>query len=106
MSSDADAARLDAFFDHEHIAEEDRLVRRVALRGFADQGVALSLPDLHPEVTLTADGVYWHPVGATDDDFLVRRELFPLTSAVDAVRARWEEIRRFDENVATIFHCS
>lgn len=106
VSSDADAARLAAFFDREHIDDGDRLVRRVALRGFADEGVALSLPDLHPEVTLTADGVYWHPVGATDDDFLVRRELFPLTSAVDAVRARWEEIRRFDESVATIFHCS
>jgi hypothetical protein len=97
---------VQALFDRERIDQEDRVVRRVALRGFAGDGVALSRADLVPEVTLTASGVYWHPVGATDDDFFVTSELFPLATAIEAVKLAYAEERRFATTLASIFHCA
>ena len=55
----------------------DQVIRPVAQRGFADDGLALTVETLIPEVTVTADGVYWHPVAADHDDQLVTRELVP-----------------------------
>ena len=55
---------------------------------------------------MTADGVYWHPVGATDDDFLVQASLFPLSEAIDAVREHWQRERQVHETLAQIFHCA
>ena len=49
---------------------EDRVIRRIALRGAAEEGVPIARADLVPEITITAEGVYWHPVGAEDDDLL------------------------------------
>ena len=43
--------------------------------------MAIGNNDLMPEVTITAEGVYWHPVGAEDGDLLVTREIFPLAGA-------------------------
>jgi pyruvate-formate lyase-activating enzyme len=106
VSSDADEARFRAFLDSEEIAEEDRVIRRVALRGFADHGVALSKADLVPEVTITARGVYWHPVGADDDDFLITTRVFPLADAIEAVREAWRREREVHEAMAEIFHCA
>jgi hypothetical protein len=94
------------FLDREGIAEEDRVIRRVALRGFASEGLALARADLVPEVTLTARGVYWHPVGAIDDDFYVTDQHFPLSRAIDAVRLAFEEERRFATALASVFHCA
>ena len=71
VATDDEERDLDGYFAREAIAEEDRVVRRIALRGLAEDGVALARGDLRPEPTITADGVYWHPVGATDDDFFV-----------------------------------
>ena len=42
------------------------------------QGIALARADLVPEITITAEGVYWHPVGAEDADLLVTPDIFPL----------------------------
>jgi hypothetical protein len=37
--------------------------------------------------TATADGLYWHAVGAEDADLLVTRDIFPLSESFAAVRA-------------------
>ncbi len=95
-----------AFFDREGIAAEDRVVRRVALRGLAKDGLALVRSDLWPEPTVTAAGVYWHPVGADDDDFFVFADPLPLERAFDALRLAWEEERRFATTLASVFHCA
>lgn len=94
------------FLDREGIPEEDCVVRRVALRGFAEDGVALSRSDLVPEVTLTRAGIYWHPVGATDDDFFVTGRAFPLIEAIEAVRLAFAEERRFATSLASVFRCA
>ena len=76
VSTDAEAEEFRQFLDEEKIAEEDRVIRRIALRGAASEGLAVTRTDLMPEVTITAEGVYWHPVGAEDEDLLVTREFF------------------------------
>ena len=80
VSTDAEAEAFREFLDEEKVAAEDRVIRRVALRGAASEGVAVSRADIVPEVTITGDGVYWHPVGAEDADLLVTRTFFPSPS--------------------------
>lgn len=106
VSNDADEERFRAFLDARGIPKEDRVIRRVALRGFAEDGVALARADLVPEITITADGVYWHPVGAEDEDLLVTRDIFPLEAAFAAVRRAVEREREHASRVAAVFHCA
>jgi hypothetical protein len=51
-----DEAAFEEFLDRQGVALHDRVVRRVARRGFAQDGVALARVDLVPEVTITAEG--------------------------------------------------
>ena len=106
VSTDAEAEEFRHFLDGEKIAEEDRVIRRIALRGAANEGVALSRADLVPEVTITAEGVYWHPVGAEDEDLLVTREIFPLSKSFAAVRNAFDREREHANKLATIFNCA
>ena len=87
VSTDAEAEEFRAFLDACRIGEEDRVIRRIALRGSAAQGIALARADLVPEVTITAEGVFWHPVGAEHDDMLVSREIFPLANPLQRCAA-------------------
>jgi pyruvate-formate lyase-activating enzyme len=106
VSTDTEAEEFRRFLDEENVAEEDRVIRRIALRGFASDGVALSRTDLVPEVTITAEGVYWHPVGAEDADLLVTREIFPLAESFAAVRRAFEREGEHAHKLAKIFNCA
>lgn len=106
VSTDVEAAEFRHFLDAEKIAAEDRVIRRIALRGSATDGVALSRSDLLPEIAITANGVYWHPVGAQDTDLLVTRNIFPLSESFAAVRLAFEHEREHATRLATIFNCA
>jgi pyruvate-formate lyase-activating enzyme len=106
VSTDADAEEFRRFLDEEKIAEEDRVIRRIALRGFAAEGIAFTRTDLVPEVTITAEGVFWHPVGAEDADLLVRREIFPLSESFAAVRRAFDREHEHSHKLARIFNCA
>ena len=106
VSTDAEADEFRSFLNAEQIAEEDRVIRRIALRGFATQGIALARADVVPEITITADGVYWHPVGAEDADFLVSRKIFPLADAFAAVRFAFGREREQSNRLAAFFNCA
>jgi pyruvate-formate lyase-activating enzyme len=106
VSSDEEAEEFRQFLNGEQIAVEDRVIRRIALRGSATEGVALNRADLVPEVTITAEGVYWHPVGAEDADFLVTREIFPLADSFAAVRRAFERENEHGNRLAKIFNCA
>jgi pyruvate-formate lyase-activating enzyme len=106
VSTDVDEAAFEEFLDRMAIAPEDRVVRRVALRGFATSGVALGRADLVPEITITTDGVYWHPVGAEDQDLLVTRTVFPLASAFAEVADALGRERAHQERLAAVFYCA
>jgi len=106
VSTDAEAESFDRFLDEEGIAAQDRVIRRIALRGAASEGVALARADLVPEVTITAEGVYWHPVGAEDADLLVTRDIFPLSEAFAAVRRAFGREGEHANKLARIFNCA
>jgi pyruvate-formate lyase-activating enzyme len=106
VSNDSEAEEFRRFLDAHKIKDEDRVIRRIALRGFAVEGVALARADLAPEITITAEGVYWHPVGATDADMLVTPEIFPLTESFAAVRRAFERESQHRRRLATIFNCA
>src|SRR6266478_1568427 len=106
VSTDDEAEEFRRFLDAQKIDAENRVIRRVALRGFAAQGVALARADLVPEVTITAEGVAWHPVGAEDADLLVTRDIFPLAESFAAVRRAFERESEHQRRLATIFNCA
>jgi uncharacterized radical SAM superfamily Fe-S cluster-containing enzyme len=106
VSNDAEAEEFRQFLDEQRIAEEDRVIRRIAFRGVAKEGIALSRSDLLPEITITAEGVYWHPVGAEDPDLFVTREIFPLAESFTAVRRAFDREREHSNKLASIFNCA
>jgi pyruvate-formate lyase-activating enzyme/TusA-related sulfurtransferase len=106
VSTDAEAEEFRGFLDAHEVSEENRVIRRIALRGSATQGVALARADLVPEVTITAEGVFWHPVGAEDDDLLVSPEIFPLAESFAAVRRAFDREHDHQRRLARIFNCA
>jgi sulfatase maturation enzyme AslB (radical SAM superfamily) len=106
VSTDAEAEEFRQFLDEEQIAAEDRVIRRIALRGSATEGVVLTRADLVPEVTITAEGVFWHPVGAEDADLLVTRDIFPLAESFAAVRRAFDRENEHAHRLSRIFNCA
>jgi uncharacterized radical SAM superfamily Fe-S cluster-containing enzyme len=106
VATEAEAVEFRKFLDSKQINEQDRVIRRVALRGFATKGVAVARADLVPEITITADGVFWHPVGAEDVDLLVTPDIFPLAEAFAAARRAFERERAHAHRLAAIFNCA
>jgi pyruvate-formate lyase-activating enzyme len=106
VSTDDEAEEFRRFLDAQQIPDGDRVVRRIALRGAATRGIALARADLVPEITITADGVYWHPVGAEDADLLVTPDIFPLAEAFAAVRRSFDRESEHQRRLARIFNCA
>jgi hypothetical protein len=106
VSTDAEAEEFRSFLDAHQVSEENRVIRRIALRGAATRGVAVARADLVPEVTITAEGVFWHPVGAEDNDLLVSGEIFPLAESFAAVRHAFYRESEHQRRLATIFNCA
>jgi sulfatase maturation enzyme AslB (radical SAM superfamily) len=94
------------FLDDLGIPTADQIVRPVARQGVAETGVVLTRESLIPEVTITAEGVFWHPVAAQDLDMLVTRELFPLRDALAAVQIRYVDQLERTEALAQSFPCA
>jgi uncharacterized Fe-S cluster-containing radical SAM superfamily protein len=106
VSTDTEADEFSQFLDQENIPAEDRVIRTIALRGAATEGVAITRSDLVPEVTITADGVYWHPVGAEDADLLITPDIFPLAESFAAVRRAFDREGEHANKLARIFNCA
>ena len=73
------------------IPESAHFFRPLARRGFSQGGLELTAADLQPEVTVSKDGVFWHPL-ACEDDFLVTRRVFPLADALEEVHRRYHTV--------------
>jgi MoaA/NifB/PqqE/SkfB family radical SAM enzyme len=82
---------LKAFLVKQGIPPEDQIVRPLAKRGFSRQGAVLTREDLVPELTVDVDGVYWHPVGPTED-LRISNTIFPLRHAVERAEQMWHEM--------------
>jgi len=62
-----------------------------------------------PELTITADGAHWHPVGGDIDsspDFLVARGDVSLAEAKRRVVERFLVLRQSDGSLPLAFHCA
>lgn len=79
---------LTTFLTSIGIAPEDQIVRPLARRGASRQGAVLEREDLVPELTVDVDGVYWHPIGPTDD-LRISHTIFPLSAAVAQAEQIW-----------------
>ncbi len=94
------------FLDTLGIAREDQVIRALAHRGNAEAGIELPIESLIPEVTVTAEGVYWHPIGADDEDQLITAEIFPLAAAIAEVQRRFTEQRARVNAASQWFPCA
>ncbi|GAB3125597.1 Rv1681 family radical SAM protein [Glaciibacter psychrotolerans] len=94
------------FLDSIGIERDDQVIRALAHRGNAEAGIELTVESLIPEVTITADGVYWHPVAADHEDQLVTSQIFPLADAIDEIRRRFIEHRVRANAAAEWFPCA
>jgi pyruvate-formate lyase-activating enzyme/diadenosine tetraphosphatase ApaH/serine/threonine PP2A family protein phosphatase len=88
-------------------------VRPLVARGFAGGetagGMAVSDAVVVPELTITADGAHWHPIGGdvdTSPDFLLAAGTISLAVAKQAVVQRFLELRQADGVLPEAFHCA
>ncbi|UJL32158.1 radical SAM protein (plasmid) [Mycolicibacterium vanbaalenii] len=94
------------FLDDLGIAPDDQIVRPIAHEGLATEGVVITRASLVPEITVTADGVYWHPVAATDEQALVTHQVEPLTPALDEISRAFAEQWARAATAAQLFPCA
>jgi len=88
------------------IGPEQMVVRHIAKEGEATQGIVLTRATLVPEVCATAEGIWWHPVGATDPAMRVSTDLLPLTPTIQAIREEYLGYRRRGDVLAASFPCA
>jgi pyruvate-formate lyase-activating enzyme/predicted phosphodiesterase len=87
-------------------------VRPLVRRGFAgDEQSAVQVDDavIAPELTVTADGVHWHPIGGDLDsspDLLVARGRLPLAEAKQLIVERFLSLRHGDGSLPAAFRCA
>ena len=87
-------------------------VRPLVARGFAaeqDGGVEISDAVMVPELTVTADGIHWHPVGgdlASSPDFLVAPGDVSLAQGKRMIVERFLTLRQADGSLPDAFHCA
>jgi MoaA/NifB/PqqE/SkfB family radical SAM enzyme len=82
---------LRAFVRELGIPDEGFFLRPLTKRGFSHEGIELRAEDVSPELTVTADGVFWHPQSA-GEAMLLSRDIFPLHDAMALMRANLEII--------------
>lgn len=82
---------LRAFVASLGIGADRFFLRPLTKRGFSDDGIELRAEDVAPELTITAEGVFWHPQSA-GDAMLLSRDIFPLRESIALMRANLEVI--------------
>jgi diadenosine tetraphosphatase ApaH/serine/threonine PP2A family protein phosphatase/pyruvate-formate lyase-activating enzyme len=95
------------------VTGDDFAVRPLVARGFAaSAAAAIEVSDavMVPELTITADGAHWHPVGAdlaSSPDFLVARgAAVTLAEAKRLVVERFLALRQADGSLPAAFRCA
>jgi pyruvate-formate lyase-activating enzyme/predicted phosphodiesterase len=96
------------------IAGDDFAVRPLVRRGFAADTVAAGAIEVSdavmvPELTITADGAHWHPVGGdleSSPDFLVARGDVSLAEAKRRIVERFLVLRQSDGSLPHAFGCA
>ncbi len=106
-----DVQRLRELLEDIGVHGSDFAVRPLISRGLAagEPGMEVSDAVLVPELTVTADGVHWHPVGAdsaSSADFLLAGGEPSLAHAKRLVIERFLALRQADGTLPEAFHCA
>ncbi len=97
---------LGELFDGLGLGADQRVVRRVARQGAANAGLTVSRASLIPEVCITADGVYWHPVAAADPAMKLAEHWAPLGPTIAAASDEYRSYRLTGDVLASSFPCA
>lgn len=97
---------LATLFDQLGLNDDQRVIRRIARQGSANAGLTVSRASLVPEVCVTADGVWWHPVAAIDPTMKVCDEWAPLAKSIDTIRDEYRSYRIANDVLASTFPCA
>lgn len=84
-------------------------VRPLLRRGFAETGVEIGEDSSIPELTVTADGLHWHPAGAdlaTSPDLYLAPAGTPLATGQQLVTERFFAARLTDGTLPRPVHCA
>ncbi|MEV6055841.1 radical SAM protein [Streptomyces sp. NPDC052107] len=84
-------------------------VRPLLRRGFAEEGVEIGEDSSVPELTVTADGLHWHPAGAdltTSPDMHLAPAGTPLEQGKRLVTERFFAARLADGSLPRPVHCA
>jgi pyruvate-formate lyase-activating enzyme/predicted phosphodiesterase len=87
-------------------------VRPLVKRGFAEDVEGAMVVDeavIVPELTVTADGIHWHPIGGdleASPDMLVARGPVSLAEGKRRIVQRFLELRLEDGSLPAAFHCA
>lgn len=84
-------AELAAFVSDLGVHAKDFFVRPLTKRGLSAEGLELQAGDLAPELTVTAEGVYWHPQTGGEALRLTQQPL-PLHLAFDLMQTTFDAL--------------
>lgn len=104
--SSADEQALVDLCTELNVPSDDMVVRRVAAEGCATDGIVITRESVVPEICVTAEGIYWHPVAATNPTMRVSDSIFPLANAVTAMTDEFVGYRRRGDVLAASFPCA
>jgi len=94
------------------VSGEDFAVRPLVRRGFAaEEPTAIAVDDalIAPELTVTADGVHWHPIGGdieSSPDMLLAAGEVALGRAKQLIVERFLSLRLADGTLPAAFRCA
>ena len=96
------------------ITGKDFAVRPLVQRGFSELGAEIADDNTVPELTVTDDGLHWHPAGAdvgTSPDMLLARHpsadvRVPLSEGKRLAVERFLTLRRADGSLPLVYNCA
>jgi len=91
------------------ITGSDFAVRPLVRRGVSGEGVEIDDANTVPELTVTMDGVHWHPAGAdvdTSPDMLLASGAVALVTAKQLVTERFLQLRQHDGSLPIAYNCA
>jgi hypothetical protein len=105
-----EVGELRALLAEHGVAGDDFAVRPLVRRGFADEGLEVTDAVMVPELTITADGAHWHPVGgdlgSSPDLLVLGGGDVTLRAAKQAVVERFLELRQADGSLPRAYRCA
>jgi pyruvate-formate lyase-activating enzyme/diadenosine tetraphosphatase ApaH/serine/threonine PP2A family protein phosphatase len=91
------------------VGEESFAVRPLVARGFSTGGMEITEASIVPELTVTAEGLYWHPAGAdreSSPDMRLADADTPLWRAKQLVTERFLASRQRGGTLPAPYHCA